>query len=121
MQIELIGVYPVISAEPCHLIELGISCFNRNMNMDAFTQILTEVDRENWQAPYDEAFLNPTGDALANKADQYTPPEGPNCRLVFYFHYLDFGEPLQTPAGPIRIPNSTPMPGRLKFLEYEAP
>jgi hypothetical protein len=40
---------------------------------------------------------------------------------VFFFHYLDFSQPMQSPFGPLLLPNPSPCPERLSFVTYESP
>ena len=44
-----------------------------------------------------------------------------DARIVFFFHYLDPGRPLLTPAGRVPLPRATPRPRRLAAIAYEEP
>ena len=44
-----------------------------------------------------------------------------SLRVAFFFHYLDLSRPLETPLGDVALPDPSPAPERLSFMEYEAP
>ncbi|MDH3741722.1 MAG: hypothetical protein OER56_08995 [Hyphomicrobiales bacterium] len=121
MQIEIVGVYPVEAAEPCHLIELSISDVQRDLDLADFTQSLDGQPRSSWQVPYDEIFLNAAGDAAFDQEDSWSLPDAPDCRVAFFFHYLDISKLFDTPNGPMKLPEPLQRPNRLQFIKYEAP
>ena len=119
MQISLVGVYPIDAAEPCHLVELQFSDVLGEINFSEITQPAPDQPKENWQVPFDEAWLTPSGDAEISGA--FCQPAGRELRMVFYFHHLSMLAPLLTPCGPIDIPLETAKPSRLDFMEYVRP
>lgn len=119
MQISLIGIYPIDAPEPCHLLELQISDALGEIDLSEVTQPVQDQPRENWQVPFDEVWLTPSGDAEVSGA--FCQPRGRELRLAFYFHHLSTSAPLLTPCGPIDIPPETAKPSRLSFLQYDAP
>ena len=122
MRIEVIGVYPVRIAEPCHLIELWVRELAGVLRIIDFTQELEGQPRENWQVPYDEPVLNESGTMQAgDRFPQRVEAEGGDVRLAFFFHYLDLAKPLLTRAGPLVLPGASAMPSRLRFFTYESP
>jgi hypothetical protein len=100
---RIIGVYPVTAPQQCHLVELELDENDEPVEWNAITQELPGP-RANWQAPYDETPLNNQG-----------------TKWAFFFHYLDFSKPLLTAAGVLKLPEPTPMPDRLKHVEYVEP
>ena len=121
MKIEVVGVYAVRAEEPCHLIEIEVSDCTSQIDFLQFTQPLDDQPRDNWQVPYDEAFLDAEGIRLVDEDDQYKQPSVPRFRAAFYFHYLDQKQPLQSQVGPLKLPKTTKKPRRLAFLRYESP
>jgi hypothetical protein len=123
-QIEIIGVYPIEADEPVHLIELRVRGAGRVFDIGEFTQEDSERPRDNWQVPYDEQILSASGDEVL--ADGYRASKRPelwrgDMRLAFFFHYLDFEQPLRTPFGEVSLPTETELPQRLAMIEYEQP
>jgi hypothetical protein len=104
MSFRIIGVHPIEAAEPCHLIEVELSDGSAGFDWGEVTQGAPGRDRSNWQVAYDEQEL----DDNAN-------------RWAFFFHYLEFNEPLLTPGGPVALPVETPLPEHLRHVEYDAP
>ncbi len=121
MKFEIIGVYPVIAPEPCHLIEMVVTQMSGEIDFMQITQPRKGKPKENWQVPYDEAFLNPSGDAFVDALNQYAQPAGRNFRVAFFFHYLDQTASLLSQAGALKIPPETPVPARLNFIQYSTP
>jgi hypothetical protein len=96
-----------------------IDCRDK-LDLCLFTQPVAGRDRSNWQAPYDEHFLDASGQLLDEKHPYEQPAIG-TFRLVFYFHYFDPGRPLEGPIGPIRLPAESTIPARLSFIHYFPP
>ena len=115
MRIDVIGVYPVVAPEPCHLIETLIANGKPAEMVESITQETPGQPRDTWQVPYDELYLNADG----------TKPEesssASDARVAFFFHYLDLSQPLLTSAGPVQLPAPSPRPARLNFISYEPP
>jgi hypothetical protein len=121
MKVEIIGVYPVEAAEPCHLVEVWIRELDGEINVEQFTQDVPGQPKANWQAPYDERILNEAGtDQVGDRFLSKIAGKG-DLRLVFFFHDLDLSKPLLSPAGSIKLPAWSNRPERLDFLEYEEP
>jgi len=121
LKIEVIGVYLVEAPEPVHLVELRIRECTRHLDVGEITQQVVGQPKANWQAPWDERFLNADGTAVLNPARPDKVPEDSELRLVFFFHYLDQEQPFLTPAGPVGVPTPKERPARLGFAEYESP
>lgn len=102
MSIRVVGVHLIDSPQPCHLLEVEADSIE-DWNWRDVTQVC-DLPRSNWQVAYDE---------------QATSPDGK--RWAFFFHYLDFSKKLQTPAGPVDLPEPSPRPSHLSHIEYWEP
>jgi hypothetical protein len=123
--VEVVGVYPIDDApEPCHLIELIIRASDA-FNVGQITQEEAGVPQENWQVAWDAKILDVSGETVV--ADAWSLPEpdilpaAGETRLAFFFHHLDASKPLLTPLGPLHLPEASPLPSRLRAVEYEQP
>jgi hypothetical protein len=103
---RIIGVHPVDAPEPCHLCEVVFDGDAGDVDFGQFTQPLAGRDQSYWQVPWDERLLS-----SAETSRSY----------VFFFHYLDFSQPMQSPFGPLFLPKPSPRPERLSFVTYESP
>jgi hypothetical protein len=103
MPIVIRGVHPVpIADEPCYLVEVEID--NTGFDWNSVTQQDARNTPQDWQVAYDEQPLDDNG-----------------TRWAFFFHHLNFDEPLLTADGPISIPKPTPIPRHLQHVEYVPP
>ena len=123
-RIEIIGVYPVQAPEPVHLIELWVRGAQGIFRFGDITQETSGRPQDNWQVPYAEQILNPSGDAVA--ASEFHTEDHPelwqgDMRMVFFFHYLDPQRPIRTPFGEVRVPAPSAFPPRLSMIRYEPP
>ena len=120
--VEVIGLYPVEAPEPCHLVEVIV-------RGDAFdTGLITQEDprvpEENWQVAWDAKLLDPSGETVVAEAWSLPEPDvipAGETRVAFIFHHLDVSRPLLTPLGRIPLPEASPLPDRLRVVEYEQP
>jgi hypothetical protein len=122
--VEIVGVYPVQAREPCHLVELLVGSCEGPFDLTLVTQRDRDQPRANWQVPYAEKMLDPSGERVEWDLWDRTGDEAlwrGDVRLVFFFHYLDTELPLVTPFGDIRVPTPTERPARLDGIEYEEP
>jgi hypothetical protein len=103
-KVKVLGVYPVVAQEPVHLIELELVDAGP-FDFAHVTQRVLNQSEKNWQVAYDER-------ELAFKD---------NRRFAFFFHYLDFDLPLETPFGPVNLPQPSSLPEHLKGITYDAP
>jgi hypothetical protein len=87
-----------------HLIEIEVAPSADELDWSGITQPVAGTPRSNWQVPYDEQALDDDG-----------------TRWIFFFHFLDFRQPLLTPCGPVPLPAVTPLPKELQAIEYSAP
>ena len=102
----IIGVHEIEANEPVHLIEIEVTGDADQFDFGVVTQADANAPRDSWQCAYDEREID-------------SPASG--YRFAFFFHYLDFELPLITPFGDVAIPRPTPIPERLRTIEYEAP
>ncbi len=102
----ILGVHPVPIETPCHLLEVLIEGIEEGIDFGEITQCVQGEARDNWQAPYDERILE-KGDG--------------SFRYAFFFHHLNFEQPLLTPMGSVPLPPPSPMPKHLQSIPYEAP
>lgn len=122
--VEVVGIYPVEAAEPCHLVELVVRGSDGRFDPAGFTPALPDQPRSEWQVPYAEKVLDHDGRQVL-----WDPWTGPgeealwrgDVRLAFFFHYLDVNGSLMTPFGVVALPAATERPRRLDALTYEAP
>jgi hypothetical protein len=122
VKLSIIGLHRIHNApEPCHLIELRIDDCAEVLDLAFITQEVADQPRSNWQVPYDEHLLGSDGGEGAPCTTSSSFRPGPGARLAFFFHYLDVARPLLTPAGPLVLPEETPIPRRLAFMKYEQP
>lgn len=123
-QIKVIGVYPIESEEPVHLVELSVYGAQGIFKMGDITQEIPGQPPDNWQVPYMERILSASGEeVLADDDEASKRPElwQGDMRVVFFFHYLDLERPLRTPFGEIRLPAESELPERLSMIKYEQP
>jgi hypothetical protein len=105
--IVVIGAYPVVGArEPVHLVEVTLGGFP-DFDFGEVTQSIAGKPRSEWQVAYDERVLGSV--------------EAGVTRAVFFFHYLDFTNTLETPAGSLELPSPSEMPAEFRTIEYEPP
>jgi hypothetical protein len=123
--LEVIGVYPIGTREPCHLVEVVIRNCPGVFDLGQITQRRPGKRKSNWQVPWMEHILDAEGECLLSPPFQSAErPElwHGNVRLVFYFHYLNFAKPLLTPFGECLLPQPTCLPLRLwKICRYQEP
>ena len=115
MRVDVIGLYPVETPEPCHLVELLIAGGKPADVMASITQEAPGQSRDNWQVPYDEHYLSADG------ASPEEPALASETRVAFFFHYLDLRRPLLSAAGSLQLPAPSSRPTRLEFIRYEPP
>ena len=111
--IEIVGVYPVDTVEPVHLVEVLVSDPFEDVDWSSFTQDEPDIGS------------NEEGDA----ADESIPhdeqpveqlPDG-RTRVVFFFHNLDVVRPLLSSFGSLQLPGPTNRPARLAGISYGPP
>jgi hypothetical protein len=122
---SVVGVYKVEGANNCHLVEMEISDCQGPFDFSRITQRVMDQPPSNWQVPYAEQLISWDGTKILTDALEFENPvelwKG-DIRIGFYFHFLDFRIPLQTPFGDVRLPAPSSRPERLSIFErYEEP
>ncbi len=87
-----------------------------------FTQRVEDLPRSSWQAPFEEKYLDLTGEKIIG--DYFDLPKTSEglTRLTFFIYYLDTSKPLQTPFGEIQLIEVTDIPERIRnIIQYEDP
>lgn len=121
-KIELIGIYEVSGHEDVHLIELAINTNHNNVDIGQFTQTQDGIDRLNWQAPWDEKYLNADGTIITGDWMDSPNDSSDYTRLTFFLHFIDFEKPLLTQWGELELKSTEQMPERISsIIEYEKP
>ena len=113
--IQIVGVYPVDTDEPVHLVEVLVTDDFDNVDWPSFTQtppdLVRDVDEDS--DPDNEAV--PHGEQPVEKlADGRT-------RVVFFYHDLDVSRPLSSECGDLQLPSPTARPARLAAISYGPP
>jgi hypothetical protein len=118
-EVGVVGVYELPDVPDAHLVEVRSATPPDELEIGAFTQEEPGQPREDWQAPWMERWLDPSGERLLTEEFD-PPPDGlSESRLVFFLHFLSFDRPLLTPTGPVDLPNATALPERLAGVGYE--
>lgn len=103
------------------LFEVVISNRDSAFDVGAFTQPDPALPSDRWQAAWAEVYLTPAGDELACPR-RSNPPEQQDFRMVFWLHFFNCRQPLQTCYGELPCVASQPMPERLwRSAPYELP
>ena len=105
-QVKILGVHSIKADEPVHLVELLVEGDADAFDIGEVTQEVSGQPKSNWQAPYDDRVIEESDGAI---------------RYAFFFHSLDFKQPLLTPAGSLPLPKPTKQPTHLKDIVYESP
>jgi hypothetical protein len=87
---NVIGVYTVEGQTNVHLIELDIKAKHTDIDIGEFTQRQRGVDQLDWQAPWDEKYLNRAGTEITGDWLEVPKDKTENTRIVFFsaFHRL---------------------------------
>ncbi len=109
------GIHPVAGYPEVHLIEAVVEAPPCEVDVGRFGQSDPGRPPDNWQVAYDERYLSPDGQTVLG----YDPPAESPTRLAFFLHYCDLNRPLLTPDGPLPLPEPSPLPDRLREIEYE--
>ena len=120
--IQLIGHYYVNDNPDVSLIELIIDRKADEIDLLEFTQEIDNEPRSNWQAPFDEKYLDPDGNTIIGD-DLVLPTHlSSNTRMTFYMYFLDESKSLLTPFGRLQLPKKISQPSRIKdLLNFEDP
>ena len=78
-QIKIIGIYPIETDEPVHLIEVSVLGAQGIFKVGDITQEVPDQSSDNWQSPYMEQILSASGDEIL--ADDYEASDRKSTRL----------------------------------------
>jgi hypothetical protein len=59
-----------------------------------------------------------TEPATVEEAERYRLPGRRDFAVIFFLHFFDHTQPLETPYGPVRLPAASPLPDRLRWKRY---
>ena len=118
---QLIGVYEVENYDNVYLVELTLNEPPEKLDVGQITQEINGMDKSEWQSPWDEKYLDPTGENVIGEF--FDVPKGQKTtRITFFFHELNLQLPLLTQYGPVSLTAPVTMPDRLKeIIIYESP
>ena len=122
--IEIHGVYEVRAPQPCYIVEVSVRESEGELKLSEVVFNVKVGRRKTSQAPFEEHFLSEDGETvLGDYRYGWDHPDAwiGDVRLVFLMHYLKAGETIDTPYGPLTIPEPTKRPGRLKKIKYVSP
>lgn len=120
--IELVGVYQVNENPDVSLIELIINKKANEFDVGDFTQEVIGQDRSDWQAPFDEKYLDTDGLKVIADSFEKTKILSDYTRLTFFMYFVDIKKPLLTPFGPLDLGEKITVPARLEnIIRYEDP
>ncbi|MBR4256589.1 MAG: hypothetical protein IKQ18_05440 [Clostridia bacterium] len=121
-KVNIIGVYKVDEAEDVYLIELMIDDKPSNIDVDGIQQTDPDLDEDDWQAAFDEYYLNADGTEVIGDYCDLPEDDTDKTRLCFFMYLFDFNKPLRTQYGIINLPKSKKMPKRLgEIIEFDDP
>jgi hypothetical protein len=118
---KLIGLYSIDAHPDVHLLEMNFDHPPRSVDVGKITQEVSGQSQDNWQVPWDEKYLDETGEKIIGEWFEI-PAAGDKTRMIFFFHHIDFSKPLLTPNGSLTITKPTLLPDRLRgLIKYESP
>lgn len=112
--IEVVGVYPVDTVEPVHLVEVIVTDPFDEVEWTAFSQPAPVLETSEGDEPVEH-------EAAAHLAEPVEDLPGGRTRVAFFYHALDLSRPLSSPFGDLVLPTATTRPGRLSAITYGPP
>lgn len=105
------------------LVELIVHRFFDEFDIGDFTQEIEDVHMGNWQAPFNEKYLDETREPVIGDGFDLPETKTDSTRLTFFIYYLDLKKPLiKTPFGDITLPILSNAPIRIAdLIEYQDP
>ena len=120
--IEIAGVYEIEENPDVSLIEVIVGNSYDSFDISEFTQETEGLERNYWQAPFGDIYLDVTGTKIVGDYFKMPVDKGEVTRLTFFIYFLNQNKPLNTPFGKLSLPVKTLMPERLKqLIRYEDP
>ena len=90
-KIEIVGVYTVRRSPNVKLIECIIDCPPSHVDIDKFIHPVNNMPKSNWQAAYDEHYLNEKGTEVIGRFCEL-PTDTSSTRLAFFFTLCEPGQ-----------------------------
>lgn len=90
--IELIGIYQVDNFEGVHLIELKANVPADKFDVGKITQEKVELPSDSWQTPWDERYLDESGQMIIGDFNS-VPLRSSSTRLLFLFSLSELWKP----------------------------
>lgn len=115
-KVSIIGVYPIQNKADVHFIELEIDEKPSLVDIGVFTQETPDRPRQDWQAAYDEHYLNSSGDDIIGDSMNLPEEDDAPTRLAFFLYFVNFDLPLLSQFGESKLPCATELPERLKDI-----
>jgi len=119
MGIEILGIYPIPSEEPVHLIEAQIMGYRGSFDFGLVLQPNPKLPESNWQVAWLPYLLSGDGKTGEPYFDFKPIDVEGSQRMAFFLHYTDPQLPLSTPFGFVSLPSQSPLPTRLNFVKFE--
>ena len=117
---QLIGIYRVENIPDVYLVELIMKIPANNVDVSSFTQRDDSIPKEDWQAAYDEHFLNEDGTKVIGTFIDHSKMTGAKTRVAFFMYYVDINKPLISQFGETLLSEPTSMPERLvRIIDFE--
>lgn len=90
------------------LVEMEVKNADHRFDLGDFKQPHTEC------VPYDESYL----DIVTGHVMESSRPDISDFVVVFFLHFFDHTQPLETPYGKLSLPVASALPERLTWKEY---
>lgn len=113
---NVVGVYETVNNPDIYLIELEIDASPSYIDVSSFTQRDDDLPEDEWQAAFDEYYLNEEGTEVIGDFLNYESLKGEKTRLVFSMYFVDTDKPLLSQFGEILLPNPSALPERLSEI-----
>lgn len=120
-KLQMNGIYKVPDIEYVHLVELEVLDELNDFDISKITQVITNQERLNWQAPYTEKYLNKNNYVIGDLFDE---PETllQGDKILFFFHGIQHDKPFRTQFGVLGFNKATEIPPTLRnIMKYEHP
>ncbi len=117
--VKLVGVYHVPGEEDTYMIELIINQPPALVDISSILQKDEAKDKRDWQAPYDERYLDENGETVIGDFFDHKALPGNTTRVVYYMYLESLEKPLSSPYGDISLVEASELPARLSAIAYE--
>ena len=118
--VKLIGVYIVPGEKDIYMIELIINQAPALVDISSILQKDDAKDKSDWQAPYDERYLDENGEIVIGDFFDHKALPRDTTRVIFYMYLESLDKPLSSPYGDISLVKPSNLPARLSAIDFEA-